>query len=841
MSKVEWDKKTGGVILTNHITGSTLSTSPRPVFHEELDLLNLKDFGWKYPACNEPLLWACNKEYFYRGECVFEVRGANVYDSPIIIFREGQKSRSLKPVDVHAMLERNQDQMFLLESEAIEFIRDTYMMYSSKARGEKDGAARGVNYEALLERVERAEKQKMALVKQDCDSFDIVPLAQAEADGRRVYQSTKIDKFLASFSGGKDSQVVLDLCTRALPPEDFEVIYSDTGYELPPSLKLYRETIQHYQRLYPKLNFSTAKNHASVLSYWDKIGTPSDTHRWCCSVMKTAPLYRMLKTPDGKQARVLTFDGVRAEESTRRAGYARIGKGVKHSTVINASPILYWNAAEIFLYLFKYQLPINPAYRHGMTRVGCLICPFSSEWNDMVSHKSYAEALAPFLTRIERRVQDSGVRDVEDYIKQGNWKRRAGGRDMSFPSHLEIKENKPHVTFILTLPQKNIFTWLEAVGKYYVDFGMNGSIIGELRYDKQIYKFEGVTKGDTSTVTFYNAFQNPVMLGLLKRVFYKSTYCVDCTVCEVECPTGALSILPKATINADKCAHCHKCLTFHAHGCIAADSLSETGNHRTAQNTDNMKLISYNNFGMNADWTDNFFSCYDRYFEDNLHGLNPKQILPNFVKWLVQAEILDDSKNKKITALGRKLADAYINHPDLIWQIIWINLSYNAPIAKWYKQSIEWETHFTQGDIEELLKSDYADVSPKTAHNILYALFRTFKESPIGHMGQLIQEEKLHYTKKYNAHLSPISVAYSLYKYAYDRDIKTVRVSDFYSPENHSGIYREFGIPKSDFETILRSLNSAANRLIIAELNMGLDNITLRDDITPLDVLNIMI
>jgi len=94
------------------------------------------------------------------------------------------------------------------------------------------------------------------------------------------------------------------------------VIYSDTGYELPTSLDLYKQVQNHYTSLYPDLKFSIARNHASVLSYWDKIGTPSDTHRWCCSVMKTAPLYRMLKIEGtNKQARVLTFDGVRAEES----------------------------------------------------------------------------------------------------------------------------------------------------------------------------------------------------------------------------------------------------------------------------------------------------------------------------------------------------------------------------------------------------------------------------------------------------------------------------------------------------------------------------------------------
>lgn len=88
----------------------------------------------------------------------------------------------------------------------------------------------------------------MAVVKQNCDSFDIMPLATAQKEGKRVLLSTKIDRFIASFSGGKDSQVVLDLCTRAIPPTDFEVIYSDTGYELPPSLALYKDVEAYYKR-----------------------------------------------------------------------------------------------------------------------------------------------------------------------------------------------------------------------------------------------------------------------------------------------------------------------------------------------------------------------------------------------------------------------------------------------------------------------------------------------------------------------------------------------------------------------------------------------------------------
>ena len=84
------------------------------------------------------------------------------------------------------------------------------------------------------------------------------------------------------------------LAISALPPDSFQVIYSDTGYELPSSLELYRQVQEHYHKLFPTLKFSLARNHESVLNYWDKIGSPSDSHRWCCTIMKTAPLYRML-------------------------------------------------------------------------------------------------------------------------------------------------------------------------------------------------------------------------------------------------------------------------------------------------------------------------------------------------------------------------------------------------------------------------------------------------------------------------------------------------------------------------------------------------------------------
>lgn len=839
MYKVTWDKDVNGVRLHSRIVEGVLGTSPRPVFYEELDLLGLDKLGWKYPHCEEPLLWAINKQYYYKGELVFEAKGANIYDAATIILQPAGEQLVLEPIDVDTILERNKDKMFLLESEAIEFIHETYEQYARARKTVQAASANTLDFEALAQKAEKKIKKKMAIVKEDCDSFDIMPLEEANNAGKRVYQTTKIDKFIASFSGGKDSQVVLDLCTRAIPSTDFEVIYSDTGYELPPSLELYDKIQKQYKEKFPDLKFSLARNHDSVLNYWDKIGTPSDTHRWCCSVMKTAPLYRMLKTGDGKQAKILTFDGVRAEESVRRSTYNRIGKGVKHNNVINASPILRWSAIEIFLYIFEQDLYVNPAYRRGMTRVGCLICPFSSEWNDMISNKCYKESLMPFLGRIEDKAHKACISDVEDYIKEGKWKLRAGGRDMEFPSALIVKSIKPNLVLEIKHPQKTLLTWLNAVGKFHVTSDVDGTINGELSFEGKIFKFTVKEKDGIHKVSFINTQMFPKLQGYLKRAFYKSTYCVDCETCEVECPTGALRILPTVKLDSSKCVSCHKCLTFHDFGCIAAASLAITG--RKTNNTNNMKLISYNNFGLNGDWMEFFFYNSSDYFTENSHGLNIKEQLPNFVKWLVQAEILKDSKSKKITELGQLLASNYPDMPDMVWQIIWINLSYNSPIAAWYKERVNWEEIISQKEIEERVLADYSDNSKTTVHNVVYALFRTFKESPIGDAGQLVPKDKTMFVRTSYESLERETVVYSLYKYCERKGIHSLRVSDLYASDNNWGLYKEFGISKIELLSVLRSLNSDANRLVIAELNMGLDNITLRDDINAIEALNLMI
>ncbi|MDR0606146.1 MAG: phosphoadenosine phosphosulfate reductase family protein, partial [Bacteroidales bacterium] len=656
MFKIIWDKENNGVLLTMRSTEETLNVPPRPVFFEELDLLGLNKY-WKYPKCKEPLLWACDRRYFYRGKLVMEAKGGNIYDDPQLIFTDAGEKLTLKPIDLDLLCKKNETTMFLLEHEALEFINTQYRHYRPNAA--QKTVNENVNFQQLAEIQEKKLKAKMAVVKEDCDSFDIMPLLDAEKWGKPIILNTKIEMFIASFSGGKDSQVVLDLVSRVIPSNDFFVIYSDTGYEIPPSLEIYEQTKTLYQNQYPDLTFYLSKNHQDVLYYWDKMGSPSRIHRWCCSVMKSAPLSRQLKEirGKGKQPNAILFEGVRAEESVNRANRARIGKNVKHNNIINASPLLYWNATEIYFYLFMHKLPINQAYRNGLTRVGCVLCPYSSGWSEDLCGKLYPKTISPFIGKIRDSLKKQNISGIDNYIKLGNWKMRAGGRNIESNSSVNIISTNPDFKAILHNPQVDLFIWLKILGKYSYKREPN-LIVGEINYSKKIFKFKvNDSNKDTIIIEFKGIGDEILFLNHLKKVLYKSTCCVHCEVCEVECPTGALSVVDKndaniVKINEKKCIHCFKCLDFDKKGCVTASSIDITNGDKMTAVTTKSGINRYNDgMGLRESWLQKYFNNYEKFFEDTSHGLHPKYQIEPLTNWLREAKVLQAEK-KVISELG---------------------------------------------------------------------------------------------------------------------------------------------------------------------------------------------
>ena len=851
MFKVIWDTEYNGVRLTMSSKGDALNVSPRPVFWEELDLLELNKKGWIYPHVDEPLLWACDRRYFYKGQFVLEVKGGNVFDAPEVIQQEGFEVLVLQPVDMERLRSRNEDTMFIIEHEAMDFINQTYRRYKNIREVAQKNP--DLDFQRLASSLEKKTKVEHVVIKEDCDSFDVMPLSKAEEQGKAPILSSNTDIFVTSFSGGKDSQVVLDLVTRVVPAEDVVVIYSDTGYELPPSINLYNKIKDFYNRKYPNLKFYTAKNHQPVLYYWDEIGTPSRIHRWCCSIMKSAPLSKLLKdiVGGGKQPNAVLFDGVRAEESPSRSTRSRIGKNVKHNKIINVSPILEWNATEIYLYILLNGLPINEAYRKGLSRVGCVICPYSSSWSEDLCWQLYPETLAPFVGKIRKGLEANKTAGIDNYIRTGRWKMRAGGRYLHTSANVSFMSVAPDFQAIITAPKENLLMWLRVLGDMNIQQEANVTTI-DLNHQKQIYKCRLEENGNSQVFKVSGIDPlNVVFISHLKKVCYKATFCVHCEVCEVECPTGALSVVPRANINKEKCVHCMKCIDFDGKGCHAASSISTsdtsimTNQLKNASQGSKSGINRYNDgMGMRRIWVDKYFDTYESFFDNNEHGLNPKYQIPPFINWLREACILN-AEDKNISELGQYMAKAYQSKSYVVWELIFIGLCDNSEICSWFLRTIDFNRIYTREEMDILLQDSYPDLKDRTLRNPFNSLLNTFKESPLGStipVGVLGKEQnKVTLIRKPYEDISLVALAYSLYRYAERKKRYSLTVSEFYDENQTEGIYRQFGINRKTLESLLLSLQEEGNHVLRVELNMGLDNIILRDDLSTVDILKLML
>lgn len=264
----EWTGQNGIYRLS---VNSKIEKEIRPVFKEELDYFGFNEH-WTYPDTDAPLLWAEGiRRYILNGTCVAEAMGGGFYTKPTIkIYTEGL---NLEPIDVDALWKENERLMLGLEKTSMDFIRKTHDKY---------------------------EKQGMA--------------------------------FAVAFSGGKDSLVLLDLVSRTLSPDEFSVVFSNTGMELSTTIQSVEKAKKHW----PSLKFYEAKSHLKPTDSWEEFGPPGRRMRWCCAVHKSVPTILLLRELTGNyNIKVVVFDGVRAEESAARADRDEISVGAKNIKTVN--------------------------------------------------------------------------------------------------------------------------------------------------------------------------------------------------------------------------------------------------------------------------------------------------------------------------------------------------------------------------------------------------------------------------------------------------------------------------------------------------------------------------
>ena len=106
MFKVKWDAQNNGIILSDNISDEEAIPAPRPVFLQELQILEV-DKKYRIPKTDKPICWNIEARYYYKGQPFFERRGAGIYTKPELIYNAGFTFSTLEPVDVDKMLEIN--------------------------------------------------------------------------------------------------------------------------------------------------------------------------------------------------------------------------------------------------------------------------------------------------------------------------------------------------------------------------------------------------------------------------------------------------------------------------------------------------------------------------------------------------------------------------------------------------------------------------------------------------------------------------------------------------------------------------------------------------------------
>ena len=212
---------------------------------------------------------------------------------------------------------------------------------------------------------------------------------------------------IVSISGGKDSTAMLLLALQRETP-NLQAVFADTGHEHAQTYEyvdyLQEATGVEIRRVRADFRMRIANKREFIVANWPKHGIsddhirealdvlvptgipmldlclwkgrfPSTRARFCTQELKHEPIIDQVMIPARREHDlVLSWQGVRRQESRSRAKLQDFDIDGDLPGVWNYRPILRWTADEVFAYHRARGVKWNPLYEQGMGRVGCMPC-----------------------------------------------------------------------------------------------------------------------------------------------------------------------------------------------------------------------------------------------------------------------------------------------------------------------------------------------------------------------------------------------------------------------------------------------------------------------------------